>query len=305
MNFINKIKHWLYLSALNHPSPRLRAILEICDKNDEVAQKFKDISQKVGELERKYHGTIESQQPSSNFPFSWEFAADNLLKKAESRVQRRVTDLTIEEKRTLFYSFWSETCGDDYEEKREAQYNSYLPHLITGLPYPFVDIGCGAGEFVTFLNNNNIPAIGVDREEGEIGRSLSTNPKLKMIRADGLTFLKEGNDLLAGVSLLEVIEHMPPQDVNELIQVATGRLAPGGVLLIESLNARHPFFAQGFYSDPTHVRPVTDEYLVFLMQWLGLSKIVKIFTVPAPVSGIGPEDLGRIYWCYAVIGKKV
>jgi hypothetical protein len=245
---------------------------------------------------------LRELQFQTNFSFAWEVPADNLLERAERRVRRKAIDLTEEEKKSLFYSFWSETCGEDYEEKRRAQYESYLPHLTTGLPYPFVDIGCGAGEFVDFLNNHNIPAIGVDREAGEVGRASAHG--WKIIHADGLTFLRESDEPLAGVSLLEVAEHMGPQEVFDLLQAAAARLAPGGVLLIEGINARHPYFVQDFYNDPTHVRPVTDEYLVFLMQWAGLGEILKIFTIPAPVKGVDPGDLGRIYWCYALIGKK-
>jgi len=228
---------------------------------------------KIQQLEWEI-AALKEPPPRPNFSFSWEVAADNLLARAERRVRRRVIDLTGEEKKSLFYSFWSETCGEDYEEKRRAQYKSYLPHLTAGLPYPFVDIGCGAGEFVDFLNNHNIPAIGVDREAGEVSRASARG--WKIIHADGLTFLKESDEPLAGVSLLEVAEHLAPQEVFELLQVAAARLAPGGVLLIEGINARHPYFVQDFYNDPTHIRPVTDEYLVFLMQWAGLMEIKKI-----------------------------
>ncbi|MGA9753801.1 MAG: hypothetical protein WBV23_01520, partial [Desulfobaccales bacterium] len=59
-----------------------------------------------------------------------------------------------------------------------------------------------------------------------------------------------------------------------------------------------------FYTDPTHIRPVTDEYVAFLMQWAGLVDLHLVFTVPAPVTDIAPSDLLRNYWCYAIIGRK-
>ncbi|EQD35266.1 Methyltransferase type 11, partial [mine drainage metagenome] len=127
---------------------------------------------------------------------------------------------------------------------------------------------------------------------------------IDVIQSDGLSFLRKSNKPLSGVSLIEVIEHQPQQDIFEIVQLAYDRIVSGGIILSETINARHPYFNQGFYSDFTHVRPVTDEFLSFLMQYTGFKDIKLIFTVPAPVSFISPNDLSRIYWCYTLIGKK-
>jgi O-antigen chain-terminating methyltransferase len=177
-----------------------------------------------------------------------------------------------------------------------------MPYVPTGIAYPFVDIGCGAGEFVLFLKKNEINAIGVDREINEVERGLMKG--IDVISADGLSFLKKSNEPLAGISMIEVIEHQPQEDIFEIVQLAYDRIVSGGIILIESINARHPYFIQGFYSDFTHFRPVTDAFLTFLLQWAGFKDVKLIFTVPAPVSFISPQDLSRIYWCYALIGKK-
>ena len=283
----HKIKEYIYTSKWAFPIRWLRALFR--------------------KLSRPYHSInnlneqINGQQ-NHKYPFEFIAEAEPYLDRAEKRIGCSVISLSDNEKKDMLYSYWSETYGDDYEDKRLKQYETYLQYLPKGTVHPFADIGCGAGEFVAFLKKNGINAIGVDREIGEVDRA--PRQGIKTINLDGLSFLKNFDEPLSGVSLIEVIEHQPVEDIFQIIEHSYRRIVSGGTILIESLNARHPYFIQGFYSDFTHVRPVTDAFLTFLMQWVGFKEIKLIFTVPAPVSFISPNDLLRIYWCYALIGKK-
>ncbi len=291
---------WLYGSRLAFPLRWLMALLMICETRSRLYSAEKEM-ERLQNQQAYLNRTLREQNPTS-FSFAWEIRPAPFLQRAEQRIGRPLASLPTQEVNNWFYSYFSESYGDDYEEKRQRQYESYLPYLPKGLPYPFVDLGCGAGEFVDFLNKNGVKAMGVDGEMSEVNRARERG--VAATQAEARAFLKESPEPLAGVSLLEVAEHLPTQELFELIQLAAGRLASGGVLLLESLNARHPFFAHGFYTDPTHIRPVTDEYLAFLLEWSGLEDLRLVFTIPAHVSGVAPNDLSRIYWCYAVIGKK-
>ncbi|EQD61592.1 Methyltransferase type 11, partial [mine drainage metagenome] len=170
---------------------------------------------------------LDSKQQAHKYPFEWKVDGGSYLDRAEKRIGRPVLSLSNRVKKELLYSYWSETYGDDYENKRLRQYETYLPYIPTSIGYPFADIGCGAGEFVSFLKKNKINAIGVDREIGEVKRGLKKG--IDVIQSDGLSFLRKSNKPLSGVSLIEVIEHQPQQDIFEIVQLAYDRIVSGGI----------------------------------------------------------------------------
>jgi SAM-dependent methyltransferase len=234
--------------------------------------------------------------------FSWEIKPEPLLARAEKRQGRKASSLSEEEKAASFYSYFTETLPEGYETILENQYRAYLPYLNTGLHEPFLDVGCGTGEFISFLEKNGITAQGIDSNKREVERALAGG--LNVINADAVDFLEHTQDRYSGISLIQVIEHIHPDCHLPLIRSAIRRLAEGGVLLIETINVSHPLILNGFYTDPTHVRPVPDDYLVFLLQWIGLDDISLVFTYPVWVPGTNRKDLRRIYYNYAVIGRK-
>src|SRR5581483_8876647 len=77
-----------------------------------------------------------------------------------------------------------------------------------------------------------------------------------------------------GIFCSQVIEHLPPERVPEMVKLAAGRLEPGGVLAIETPNPEClAIFASHFYLDPTHTRPVPHPLLVFYFEEFGLGGI--------------------------------
>lgn len=198
-----------------------------------------------------------------------------------------------------FYSWFSEIWPDGYKELLHKQYEAYLPFLpATG--GAVLDIGCGAGEFLAFLESKNIPALGIDLEEKEVHRAVSQG--LQARQADGLEYLKSNDRHYRAIALIEVAEHIPSENLLHLLQAAVNKLQPGGILLIETINLRHPLAMQGFYTDPSHTRPLADDYLAFLLQWLGLEQVRIIYSSPAWLPGMHRDDHTRIYYTYAVIG---
>jgi O-antigen chain-terminating methyltransferase len=204
-----------------------------------------------------------------------------------------------------FYSYFSEIWGQDCEIWRDAQYAAYLPFIKTeGM---FLDIGCGAGEFVQYLNQNNISAEGVDYDINEVGRAIkkglsvfcnSAEEHLRGCQTDGL------GRKYSGISLLEVIEHISPDKVTPLLSLIHESLMPGGIVLIETINIKHSLAFHAFYTDPTHQRPMPSDLLVFMLQWHGFVDVQLIYTGPMAFSLSEANDPARAYFNYAVIAKK-
>lgn len=232
-------------------------------------------------------------------PFSHTLPAEPFLERAIARVGRAPDPDRREEE---FYSYFSEIWADGYEQGLAQQYAAYLPHLPKGSDLPFLDIGCGAGEFIQFLSTHGIPAQGIDSNATEIARAKERG--LNACCADALGYLHEHRECFSGISLIEVIEHIPPDSLAPLLSAIYRALAQDGVVLLETINIKHPLAFNSFYSDPTHTRPVPSDFLVFLTQWHGFEGVQVMYTAPLAFSHEQSVDPTRAYFSYAVLGRK-
>ena len=134
---------------------------------------------------------------------------------------------------------------------------------------PVLDIGCGRGEFMELLAQIGVESSGVelDPELAAAGRERG----LAIEAGDGLTHLAAVPDgSLGGLVLIQVVEHLSPNQLTELVSLAADKLRPGGRAVIETVNPQSLYvFARAFYLDPTHNSPVHPAYLTFLFRRVG------------------------------------
>ena len=239
--------------------------------------------------------------PPEHLPFAHIERAAPWLQRAEHQVGVAVTQLSPEQRQAAFYTYYSEMAGG-VESILRQQYQVYWP-LLPESELPIVDIGCGAGEFLAFAREQGRLAIGVEPCESEVNRARQRGLTVHCDYAGA--FLVNTEQAFAAVTLFQVIEHLPRAEVVPTLQACIERLAPGGALLVETVNLRHPLAFNGFYTDPTHERPLADNYLTFLLQWLGLRDIRLVFTLPDPMPGSGRESLSQLYVNYAVLGYRL
>ncbi|WCE94121.1 class I SAM-dependent methyltransferase [Acidithiobacillus ferriphilus] len=219
------------------------------------------------------------------------------------RAIARIGNLPITERNSNnFYSYFSEIWDQGYETELNKQYSSYLPFLRRLPEGQFLDIGCGAGEFIHYLHQNHICAEGVDQDIQEVERA--TRRGLSVFCASAESHLKESKKNYSGISLLEVIEHISPDGISPLLSIIFEKLMPGGAVLIETINIKHPLAFHAFYTDPTHQRPVPSDLLVFMLQWHGFVDARVIYTNPIAFSLSEANDPERAYLNYAVFAKK-
>jgi SAM-dependent methyltransferase len=238
-----------------------------------------------------------------SFPFVFVTPCPPYLERAKKRLSSKQGITSLERKKQFYAHFSEGFCGENHEASIQLQYESYLPWIPKNMPDPFLDIGCGGGEFLSFLKKNHILAQGVEIDQGEVQQALSCGLDVQCV--DAYEFLISTNKKFSGISLFEVIEHIPFEKAQPLLEAAISRLAENGILLVETINLRHPAAFNFFYLDPTHVRPIPDDYLGFLFQWLGLSDVQFIYTGPNREVGDLHNEKKRIYSCFAVYGRKM
>ncbi len=147
---------------------------------------------------------------------------------------------------------------------------------------PVLDLGCGRGEFVELLRAVGVDASGVDLDRSAVAGAQARGLPVRYGDAiDNLMSLP--NEELGGVALIQVIEHLGPQQRAEVIALAFDKLRVGGLLAFETVNPMSLYtFAHSQYLDPTHTVPVHPQYAEFLCREIGFSEVLTQWRSPCP-----------------------
>jgi len=162
--------------------------------------------------------------------------------------------------------------------------------LFLGAPGPIADLGCGRGEFLEAVAARGLAGRGCDTNPVMVARCRQKG--LAVEEADLFSWLRgqpEGS--LGGITAYQVVEHLPADALLPLVELAVSRLAPGGRLLLETVNAESVYAMKWFWMDLTHVRPVPGPSLGRLLEACGLREVSTAYRSPVPreVTGGGTE----------------
>jgi SAM-dependent methyltransferase len=186
-------------------------------------------------------------------------------------LRRRVESLEAAEQARRFSPTYSAEAfesafrgtGDELKDRYRD-----LARAVAGYA-PVLDIGCGRGEFLELLAEFGASASGVEidpqlaRDGRERGLAISTGDGIAHLAA-----LPDGS--LGAVVLIQVVEHLTPQQLIDLVVVARDKVRDGGMLVLETVNPQSLYtFAHAFYLDPTHSNPVHPAYLEFVVRQSG------------------------------------
>jgi O-antigen chain-terminating methyltransferase len=162
------------------------------------------------------------------------------------------------------------------EEILERQ-RIYVPILEkaarqTGSGARFLDLGCGRGELLELAKEAGLAMAGVESDEAlvEDGRARGLD-----VRPGDLfdALWAELEKSLAGVTGIQVVEHLPWAAVRTLVDLAYQRIRPGGCLIVETINPASAYAMRAFYLDPTHRQPVPSEMTHFLFSQAGFRDV--------------------------------
>ena len=159
-----------------------------------------------------------------------------------------------------------------------------------------LDIGCGRGEFLALLKERGIRARGIDVNDSMV--EVCVQKGLEATKADALAYLQaQPAGSLGGLLAAQVVEHLEPAYLTNLLDAAYAALRPGAPIVLETINPACWFaFFESYVRDITHVRPLHPDTLKFLLQASGFGGVEIRYQAPYPehhkLQRVAPAAMG-------------
>jgi 2-polyprenyl-3-methyl-5-hydroxy-6-metoxy-1,4-benzoquinol methylase len=146
---------------------------------------------------------------------------------------------------------------------------AYLP--VLSARGRVLDVGCGRGEFLDLMRDAGVEATGIDLDGAMVEHCLSKG--LAVVQADAVAFLQGlPSGSLEAVFAAQVIEHLSYADLLGFLRLACEKLAPSGILIVETVNPHCPQALKNFWIDPTHRNPLFPETVMALCRLTGFAE---------------------------------
>ena len=165
-------------------------------------------------------------------------------------------------------------------EAIRARLTGYLP-IFDGAS-DVLDVGCGRGEFLRLLEERGITARGIDLNEAMV--DVCRQQGLEATATDALSYLRAQPDgSLGGLFAAQVVEHLEPGYLTQVLEAAFAKLRPGAPIVLETINPACWFaFFESYVRDITHVRPLHPDTLKFLLVATGFQQVGIEYRAPYP-----------------------
>jgi SAM-dependent methyltransferase len=184
----------------------------------------------------------------------------------------------------LYISLEDHFRGDKAEvHKRQTEYVPYVAGIVSE-QFPLIDLGCGRGEWLKVLHDNDIVARGIDSNVASVAECRESG--LNADLGDLLETLMQLPDASCGaITMFQVLEHLPFDVVVNVFREIRRVLIRGGVFIGEIPNSETlRVGASTFWIDPTHQKPLFPAVLAFLANSVGFSGVTGKYSSPlAPV----------------------
>lgn len=145
-----------------------------------------------------------------------------------------------------------------------------------------LDIGCGTGEFVYYLQCGGYQKVGgvdVSPEQIDEGRRLGIEG---LVCADIFDFLQNQQEQFDAIIARDVMEHFTKDEIFNMLALIKNALKPGGVFIMQSPNGEGMNYSVLYYGDFTHEVVFTRSSLSQIFRNNGFSDITFSPTGPVP-----------------------
>jgi 2-polyprenyl-3-methyl-5-hydroxy-6-metoxy-1,4-benzoquinol methylase len=203
-------------------------------------------------------------------------------------VSRRFLEVLLDLYRGYARYFRSLNRLDPEEFARtDSAYGSiYDPFLPDDPTARILDLGCGAGHFLHYVQSRGFSNhLGVE-QDAEMAAFVAESVTPSVVKADMFAFLESAAEKSwSVVGLNDVLEHLTKTDAVRLLSLVRKVLRDEGRAFIKTINMSGPFAGRARYMDLTHQEGYTEESLLAL---LGVAKLKALHLGPE-----GPLKVNR------------
>ncbi|NCS97525.1 MAG: class I SAM-dependent methyltransferase [Candidatus Pacebacteria bacterium] len=164
------------------------------------------------------------------------------------------------------FSLFEKYYRKNYEHILNDQFNARI-----------LDIGCGLGHFLHYLEANgfkNYVGIDLSPEIVDVCRKSSYFNGKNVHNASVLQYLKSSKKKFDFIIMNDVIEHIPYDEIIPTIKLIKTKMKRKGILIIKVVNASNPITGSASrYNDFTHTVGFTEESLKQVAKISGFTKV--------------------------------
>lgn len=181
----------------------------------------------------------------------------------------------------MYVSFENKFRGTREDIKKRVQvYLPYVEHAMETTKNALVlDLGCGRGEWLEVLENNEVPgknkikAMGLDLNRIMVAQCQEQG--LDVIESDVIKYLRKlKKNSVSVITGFHIIEHLQFKTLITLLDESFRVLEPGGIVIFETPNPENILVgACYFYTDPSHVNPLVPSTIQFILEQRGFSNV--------------------------------
>lgn len=159
-----------------------------------------------------------------------------------------------------------------------------------------IDIACGAGHFLYFLQKEGYTnTLGIDLSEEQLEMATKMGVK-NLQKADLFEYLPEHPQSFDMIVANDIIEHLKKDEVLKFLDLIYQSLKPGGRALLATLNTQSLFGTTTLFCDFTHEQGFTPKSLSQVMRVCNFQDVVVYGEKPI-VHDLRSAVRAGLWWC--------
>lgn len=256
---------------------------------------FNSLQTQIDKLDTKYSNIQTLLKNFSDLELSLNNLAGSIGKRAKPGDTNEIDNIKARVSPYQYSDFEKRFRGS--KEKVSENLKKYVSYFRGS--QNILDIGCGRGEFISLLKNEDIEATGIDISDSMLKEAEEKG--LKCLKKDALEYLREMKDeSLGGIFASQVIEHFEAEYLKEVIRESFRVLRSGSPLILETINPLSLFaLANIYFLDITHQKPLHPEFMRYMLESTGFNKVEILYSDPLEdhfLEEISPEEnIARIF----------
>ncbi|MDD5218370.1 MAG: class I SAM-dependent methyltransferase [Candidatus Omnitrophica bacterium] len=148
------------------------------------------------------------------------------------------------------------------------------PYLSNVKLCPALDVGCGMGFGMNALMSMGYDDVdGVDIDSQQVNACVKRGLKAYLVD-DVIKYLEKKSEHYGVVLMLDVLEHIPPENQIDTMKAVYNSLAPMGRVILTVPNASSIMATRHRYIDYTHYCSFTEHSLSFVLKSAGFENVI-------------------------------